>query len=180
MLYVIADWINSENGIQPSFPVDCSFLCLAGTSKNHSFGLFEINGFSDEQYALLALNAVPKSLSVALESCKIYPPALAKVARSIETMTVYSRDQFIRELETQIRKELEQQRNRPYLLARSRISEPGYRNEGEFVWIVAYQPKSTGREVTWVSSDYQIYSDAVSTFDLEPAWLTVRFNQGTA
>lgn len=178
MLYVLADWVNSEEGIHPSLPEECSFLCLAGTSKRHAFGLFEICDFPEDCYRQLASNAVPKPLAVALASCKAYPPALAKAARAIERLKDCSREEFIMELGAQIRKELEQQRHRPYVLARSRVTEPGYREVGEFVWVVAYRPEFAGREVAWVSSDYQIYSDAVGTFDLEPTWLAARFHQG--
>ena len=44
-------------------------------------------------------------------------------------------------------------------------------------WVVGYRPEAVGCEVSWLASDYQIYSDAVTSFDVDPAWLAERFGK---
>ena len=176
MAYVLANWVSSEEGFRPDLPENCSFRCLAGSSKNQTFGLFEITDFSDDQGEGSPRNAVPGSLAVLLDSCRAYPPALASAARDLATRTLMSPQDFNDELEQRLTEQLESQRSRPYVMAKSRASETGYRDVGEFVWIVAYNPKRVGQEITWVSSDYQLYSDSIVTFDIDSAWLAKRFD----
>lgn len=173
MLYVLADWTMSEEGASPDLPEDCSFLNIAGSSSDQSFGLFRVSDRSDEHHDRLRSQTVPKSLSVLLESCRAYPPALAGAVQDLGPMPP---EEFVRVMELRLLDQLNGQRAKPYLLARSRVGELGYRAEGEFVWVVAYRPERIGREVTWVASDYKVYSDAIDSFDLDPSWLAARFS----
>ncbi len=177
MKYVWANWISSERGHRPDLPEVCEFMCLAGSARKSPFGLFRIFNFELAEAVREQLSAAVASpaLEVLLDSCSAFPPALAGAARDLDAQGPMTQSQFASELERRLLSRLEGQREDPYVLARSRIGEIGYRDEGEFVWVVGYKPNRVDREVTWVASDFQVYSDDIRTFELEPEWLAMRF-----
>jgi hypothetical protein len=154
-MYIITEWKQTDDGYQPDLPAECSYLCLAGSAWNSAFG-------------------VPNSLASLLDSAISYPPSLALAADDLAKLTPLDRTTFLEQLETLLQRRLEQQRNSRHFLAKSLIDEVGYLNEGEYVWVINYSPQR--KEVTWVSSDYCIYSKPISDFDLDPTWTSERFS----
>lgn len=178
MKYVLADWVLSDEGARPDLPEGCSFLWIAGESRHQGYGLFDISGseLSKSDHDRLESRKVPKSLGVLLDSCRVYPPALAATLREIKEWGGISQSHFLAEFGRLLRIRLEQQPTKPFFLARSRVTETGYREEGEFVWVVGYNPSRIGGEVNWVASDFQEYTNAIDTFDLDPGWMALRFD----
>jgi hypothetical protein len=179
-MYILADWNASDEGFRPNLPENCGFQWLAGEAEVLGFGLFDVSGtdlLEPIRDSLLSRQVAP-ALAVLLDSCRVFPPALAGAVQELHLLGVMTRTRFVKELERLLSIRLEAQREKPFLLARSRISETGYRNEGEFVWVVNYNPDRVGKEVTWVASDFQVYVDAIGTFDLDATWLKSRFNLG--
>ena len=150
-------------------------MCLAGSARESPIGLFRIDDFELTEAARGRLSAavVSPSLEVLLDSCSAFPPALADAARDLDTLGPMTQAQFAWELERRLLARLEGQRENPYVLARSRIGETGYRDAGEFVW-VGYKPNRIGQEVTWVASDFQVYTDDIRSFELDSEWLAMR------
>jgi hypothetical protein len=175
LLYIFADWVLSENGYFPDLPENCGFLCLAGSSEYSSFGLFEVSNPSDEAREALRVRSVPPELELLLRSASNYPPALAGALHALNSLAISDRNVFMSELERLLRDRLNGQQYARHVLLRSLITEDGYREEGEYVWVVGYRPQAAGREVSWLASDYQVYSDAVESFDVSPTWLAERF-----
>lgn len=169
--YVLARWVQTPDGWEPTLPPECGFLCLAGGTRS-SVGLFSI---LDEVEPGELVSRVPKSLAYLLDSAQGYPPALASAREHMDRLGAMEPLEFASEMERVLREALLQQRDRNHCLIASRIDETGYRSAGDFVWVVSYNAGRKGSEVTWISSDYQFYCDDVESFDVDPAWLARRF-----
>jgi len=125
------------------------------------------------------LRAIPKGLENLLRAGRVYKPALAIanevggwVASGDPTKTeAEAVEKFTRIL----RYELEYQRERPFFLAKAlQPCHIGYRFPGDYVWIIDYDPNRE-EQILWVTSDYELYSDAVTDFDVDVAYLAERF-----
>jgi hypothetical protein len=60
---------------------------------------------------------------------------------------------------------LQMQATDRYLLAEATREEIGYLTPGEFCWVLKYYPES--QAVSWVSDDYNTYTNPVSDFRLD-------------
>jgi hypothetical protein len=175
MSFLLADNVRTDNGNEPSLPAGCGFLLLASIRGESSFSLYDVMLPEGAEATGPGYREVPGSLAILLESGRQFPPALAGAVRELEALGPISREEFLHEMEIRLRRRFDEQPTSPHLLVRSRIDECGYRSVGEYVWVVAYQPERVGREITWIASDFQVYSDAVDTFDVDPGKLAERF-----
>lgn len=100
---------------------------------------------------------------------------MAIAAHTVAELRLNTRSAFVAELERLLREQLEDQRTAPCVLVRCREGACGYQNGGEHVWVIGYRSHTVGQEVVWVTGDYQIYTDDVNLFDVEPGWLADRF-----
>ena len=179
---ITARFEEEEGGVEPDLPDHIYSNLLAFMGNDPSTGL---------SYPALCLVRWPRSepeperlkpvseeLARLLKAGMIYPPAIA-IAR--DTMGWFGDAENESEAEVAerfmnaLRDELENQRNRPFFLAKSLTCEPiGYRNRGDYCWILRYNP--TEEEPLWyVSGDYFAYTCPVTDFDVDVAYLCERF-----
>jgi hypothetical protein len=118
---------------------------------------------------------LPKSLSNLLETAVGFPPALVGACRKMKLIQTNDLEYFNSVFEGHLIELLESQKKSPACLLRSSIYEPGYRDLGEFLWVIRFDESKVGKEVTWISYDFQVYQDDVASFDVDPIWLSNRF-----
>ncbi len=111
------------------------------------------------------IHVIPDSINRLLRYAETYPPALAlarsKVAR-IDLDEEYAGSQFLVSYSYLVLSYLEDRKALPFFKATNRVNEWGYRRKGENYWIVGYR---TGL-VNWVSSDFHVYTDDVTGFEV--------------
>ena len=124
------------------------------------------------------LKAVSNELALLLEAGMIYPPAIALARDAVGWLSGTedaSEAEAVERFTNALRDEIENQRNRPFFLARSLVWHYiAYVKPGDYCWILRYDP--TQEEPLWyVSRDYFAYTCPVEEFDVDVAYLCERF-----
>ncbi|MCA9442083.1 MAG: hypothetical protein KC964_14850 [Candidatus Omnitrophica bacterium] len=129
---------------------------------------------------------MPEYLEVLIRSGEKYPPALALAIHHSYSATFSSKEALANALAQKLEHFLENQRTFPFVLAKALKSQGVWIREGEYLWIVDVRKSKTmidykkekGKLVVqaegdeefllacWVSSDFEIFQDPVSYFDL--------------
>ena len=169
-MYCFARWRHSTRGLTPDVPASCPFLVVA-----HHW---------DSQWCLLSLGTgihrlpprtqpTTQELRQLLESSEAFPPALALAAHELKRRRRPQRspDEISDALVRSLRRHLRRQPSTPYLLAEARRTELGYLDAGDFVWIlgIRFDPRSRRYLASWVSSDFNIYSNPARDFRIPKA-----------
>ena len=100
---------------------------------------------------------------------------MAGALRAIEKLEWKEKEDFCSKLQVLLQDRLDKQRTANHVLIRSRKEDVGYREVGDYVWVVGYKHQEMFGEVYWLTADYQVYSDSVESFDVDPVWLRDRF-----
>ena len=125
------------------------------------------------------LRLVSTDLKRLLRAGRVYKPALA-IANEVGSWAASgnptkTEEVAVEKLTRTLQYELDHQRERPFFLVKALKScDIGYRFPGDYVWIVDYQPERK-EPIWWVTSDYWLYTDAVTDFDVDVAYLAERF-----
>lgn len=125
------------------------------------------------------LRPVAGDLEKLLRAGRVYKPALA-IANEVGSWTASgdptkTEAEAVEKFTNSLRYELDYQRERPFFLAEA--LQPcyiGYRYLGDYVWIIDYDPNRE-EQILWVTSDYELYSDVVTDFDVDVGYLAERF-----
>ena len=163
---------SSEGGWEPNLSIDASFALLADPGNHPAqIGLFCVDPY-DLDADVTDGWPVSDELEALLYSAESYPPAMA-ITREVIPRLCRGRDISVEEfaaiLIRPLTLALQSQPDNGFILAESLVDKLGYRMCGEFAWVLDYDP---GRDlVSWVSSDYFIYTDAASGFGLEKSAL---------
>ncbi len=110
-----------------------------------------------------------------LEAAKQYAPALALTREWLAGQKPTARDTLQQALINRLRHALQRQPTAPYFMAQALVSEPGYKYEGTFYWVVGHRPTQPDAEVEWVSRDFFVYQDPLTHFDVDRAMLEEHF-----
>lgn len=113
------------------------------------------------------MTPVPDELWEMLATAESYAPAMALARNDMRRLQAASQTEFVEALMKSLRSHLAAQRDQRFFLALSRQTETGYRSAGSYYWIVGYRPDRQQREISWVSRDFYIYSDAVESFEVD-------------
>lgn len=180
--YRFVPWRYASEGecYEPDLPEEVKCELIADLTRSQPRDAIYLLWWDEETPEPLGVRAVPDSLVELLESATAYPPALA-IARDVRFRKDFddrSEEEAVEEFTTVLRDELNQQRDRPFFLARA-LADPsgfdGYKSEGHYYWIVGYRPERVGREVSWVSRDFFVYQDPITDFDVDVAYPAERF-----
>lgn len=173
-MYYFIRWRHTKEGYEPELPEDVPFMMLAEpgpASGGAEYALFECD-LPEELEESGLISEVPDELSELLDSAKDYPPALALARDELNCDQSCSETDFAKILAHKLTYHLEKQIDSPFLMAKAKNSEVGYRYAGGYYWIVGY----TGEMVLWVSRDYHVYKDPVGEFELNLADTKGRFD----
>ncbi len=123
------------------------------------------------------LRPVSADLKRLLRAGHVYKPALAIANNACgrDASEGQSEAEVVEKFTHVLRYELDHQRERPFFLAKA--LQPcyiGYRFPGDYVWIIDYDPDEE-EPVWWVTSDYELYTDVVTDFDVDVTYLAERF-----
>ncbi len=124
------------------------------------------------------LRAVPKGLENLLRAGQVYPPALA-IANEVGSWAASgdptkTEAEAVEKFTRVLRYELENQRSRPFFLAKAVPLDKGDLWPGDYYWIIDYDA-SEERPIWWVTSDYWLYTASVTDFDVDVAYLVEQF-----
>jgi len=112
---------------------------------------------------------VPARLGRLLQSAKRYYPALALARESLEADSDHlpcDKEQYAERLADEMERHLKAQRDTPYFMAQAvKPCLTGYRFAGEYVWVVAYDPRL--KHVFWVTDDYFVYDSPLAHFVID-------------
>ena len=164
--YYLVDYVKWGRNSRPALPDGTGFLLLAAPGCDPRWGVFAVDR---ELQPSDQVRPVPIELQRLLQAAEQYPPAmaLARDALSIEFDGEQPTDElFCIRYAACLDEYLTQQGSAPYVFAKAIGDELGYLRRGEFYWVLRYLRGS--RTVAWVSSDYFVYHNPVSDFDLSP------------
>lgn len=168
-MFFVTEWLHTEGeGWAPDIPEGTGFCHLGGDSPASRWGIFKTR-YDFNKDISPAVN-VPVSTSILLHSAKGYPPAMALMKDTLNSSEADAKTKYhsVKELlaagESALRLHLGREREARYVLTECKVGQPGYVQEGEFVWVVGWNPEK--RKVRWVASDYEIYGDSIDDFAL--------------
>ena len=124
------------------------------------------------------LRPVSSDLKQLLRAGQVYKPALA-IANEVGSWA-YSGDPTKTEAEAVekftrvLRYELENQRSRPFFLAKAIPPNKGELWPGDYYWIIDYEPAKK-EPIWWVTDDYWLYTASITDFEVDAAYLAERF-----
>ncbi len=176
-MYCFIRWKRTEAGYAPDVPEGVGFLVLAEparASDGPEFGLMECclpEGCEESK----GMYEVSDDLEELLDSAKAYPPALALMREDLAPDECPSEIEFARRLVERLIFHLQRQIRSPFLMAKAKRTEFGYKQAGGYYWIVGYKDES----VLWVSRDYQVYRDPLGDFELDVSEVERRFHGTT-
>jgi|GEM_PF-2263421 len=171
-----------EQGFEPALPdnIYSELLAFMGDEpESHSPypALYLVRWPSDAPEPP-GMQSVSNELALLLEAGMSYPPAIAIARNAVrrprgigEANPAEAAERFT----SALREEIENQRNRPFFLAKSLVWHYiAYVKPGDYCWILRYDP--TKKEPLWyVSRDYFAYTCPVGEFDVDIAYLCERF-----
>ena len=166
MRYGYANWEPDPSGGRgPKLPPNHGFLLVAEPGYASEWALFRVD--LADYTRREGLTPITDELDGLLLSGEMYPPALA-LARD-EVMEHFSGrvashaefDGFYRE---RLRHHLAAQDTAGYLMARCLRGQGIYLRKDSYYWLIDYMPEREA--VRWVSSDYFVYTDPASDFEV--------------
>ena len=176
-----------EPGMEPDLPnhIYCellAFLCNE-PSSGLSYPALGLVRWPENESEPQGLKPVSEELATLLEAGRIYPPAIAIARNAIGWLSGTedaSQAESVKRFTIALRDELENQRSRPFFLAKSLVwHHIAYVQPGDYCWILRYDPKR--EEPLWyVSRDYFAYTCPVEEFDVDVAYLCERFGVSPA
>ncbi len=171
-----------EQGVESDLPDHIYFELLAFLGSDPSSGLnhpaLGLVRWPENEPEPQGLEPVSEELAILLEAGQIYPPAIAIARDAVGWLSGtedVSQTEAVKRFTNALRDELENQRNRPFFLARSLVWHyTAYVKPGDYCWILRYDP--TEEEPLWyVTRDYFAYTCPVEEFDVDVAYLCERF-----
>ncbi len=173
---------DEEQGFEPDLPdhIYSELLAFMGDEPNSGspYPALYLVRWPENETEPQGLEPVSEELAILLEAGQIYPPAIA-IARGAVRQVIGTEDasqaEAVGRFTSVLRNELENQRNRPFFLAKSLVwHHIAYVKPGDYCWILCYDPKRA--EPLWyVSHDYFAYTCPVEEFDVDVAYLCERF-----
>ena len=173
-MFCYVDWQNEGETKFPALTDGIGYVLLAEPSYISDFALLECDlpyDFCDTTQ----IQRVSEQLADLLESAKRYPPALALIRDEFNGTEPLSREGFTAQLVERLCLHLQNQRKRPFFLAKAIVTELGYKYAGQYYWVVGFRPHSPDHLIGWVSDDYHVYHDPIEHFDITVADLETRF-----
>jgi len=166
MPYCYMELVISRAGDRcPDFPAGVGFLVLADPGRNAAWALYEYTLPHDLE-SWKPTESPGQRLEALIDSAKGYPPALA-LARDEMTSTFRerqpSRNEFEEAYAESLASNLGSQPNSGFILACAIRDEPGYLDAGSWYWLLRLAGADS---VRWVSTDFHVYTNALSDFDL--------------
>jgi len=167
MGYYFADWMASpQEGRELQIPDSLEYRLLASPGCYAPWAICYV-GLSVDQTLAPGFREVSDELFVLLTSAEGYPPAMAlarnEVGKKWDGLRP-TQQQFAASLAESLRQHLREQPQVNYRLAEAVREDLGYLSKGEFCWVLQYSPAL--KKVRWVSSDYFVYENAASDFNL--------------
>ena len=171
-----------EQGFEPDLPdhVYCELLAFMGNEpvSGLNYPALSLVRWPKNEPEPQGLKPVSEELALLLEAGMIYPPAIAIARDAVGWLSGTedaSQPEAVERFTNALRDELENQRNRPFFLAKSLVWHYiAYVQPGDYCWILRYDP--TKQEPLWyVSRDYFAYTCPVEEFDVDVAYLRKRF-----
>ena len=173
---------DEEQGVEPDLPdhIHCELLAFLGNEpvSGLHYPALGLVRWPKNESAPQGLKPVSEELAVLLEAGVIYPPAIA-IARDAVGWLSGTEDASeaaaVERFTNALRDELENQRNRPFFLAKSLVWHYiAYVKTGDYCWILGYD--ASEKEPLWfVSGDYFAYTCHAEEFDVDVAYLCERF-----
>lgn len=162
-MYCFANWKGNDDSRdkEPDLPETVQDYICIWSNWDCPWAIFEVD--IDEPEPQLSL--VSEDLETLLDSAQIYPPALALALYELEQETPANRSGFDVRFCALLRQLLRNQGQDPYILLETKEDEMGYLQKGEFVWAIRYFPETN--EISWVSDDYQIYTNPAKDFEVD-------------
>lgn len=173
---------DEERGVEPDLPdhIYCELLAFMGNepSSGVNYPALGLVRWPKNEPEPPGLTPVSKELALLLEAGIIYPPAIAIARDAVGWLSGTedgSQAEAVTRFTNALRDELENQRNRPFFLAKSLVWHYiAYVKPGDYCWILRYDP--TQEEPLWyVTRDYFVYTCPVAEFDVDVAYLRERF-----
>ena len=173
---------DEEQGCEPDLPdhIYSELLALMGNEPdaNLPHPAIHLVRWPADAPEPAGLKAVSEELALLLEAGMMYPPAIA-IARDavgwFGEVKEESEAEAAARFTNALRDEIENQRNRPFFLAKSLVWHyTAYVQPGDYCWILRYDPSQ--EEALWyVSHDYFAYTCSVEEFEVDVAYLCERF-----
>jgi hypothetical protein len=163
--YFVVRYEASDDGWAPAVPVATSYLALAGPVGDTHLAVIE----SSELSVGHGVFAVGPELSGVIDGAKSFPPAMALAREAFDAMRPAPGDEssaveaYVDALEAN----LSMRGGGQWLAVTALGDETGYLIRGE-TYLVRPSSVEDGT-IEWVSSDYFVYRNAVSDFDLPPS-----------
>ncbi|ACL05738.1 hypothetical protein Dalk_4053 [Desulfatibacillum aliphaticivorans] len=127
--------------------------CLCLVSYDEDAGIHETTEWADARLSQL-LNSARNN----------YPPALAVSLHNVELEGHASKREYAESLSGHLEKLLQEQSTHPFILAEALVTDPGYLDKGDFVWVIRYKPETD--KILWVSNDFFIFANPAEHFAL--------------
>ena len=171
-MYHFVDLIDSndvEGAKEPDIPGCVISFRAKYPSSLESTWCFCDSVFDADDVRLLDLEKVSDELTILLDSAKSYAPAYALSFSTVNSIWPQTKKEYEHNLINALRDQLQKQSENGFFLCEAKFQEAGFLSKGEFVWVVKYIPEI--KEILWVSSDYEIYQDPMSKFNLNESSL---------
>lgn len=173
---------DEEQGVEPDLPdhIHSELLAFMGHDpvSGASYPALHLVRWPNNAPEPLGMKPVSEELALLLRAGMIYPPAIAIARDAVgwfgevkEESDAEAAERFTNAL----REEIENQRNRPFFLAKSLVWHYiAYVKPGDYCWILRYDPTQE-EPLLYVSRDYFAYTCRVEEFDVDVAFLCERF-----
>lgn len=196
MPFAFIELITRDGYRSPDVPEGTSYLMLAEPGHGAPWAVYDYR-LPPEAEGWRPRLPLSDELDGLLASGTRYPPALALARDEMSAAfrgATPSQAAFEAAYISALAGHLGRQREAGYLLARAKADQPGYLTRGEWYWVVGIvegdalraEPLHRGEQTSpsgfdfllqvvpnsksarWVSSDYEVYQDPVSDFELDP------------
>ena len=149
--------------LAPDLPGVDGYGVLAGGGDAGAWTLCRVH-VKNPRRGSTRIRTASAELADLIASCSDCPAPIALASRALRQLPGVHRDlaQFQTYLCKLLRHFLVLRRKGAFIAAKSKRDELGYREKGDIVWLV----RKDGANVTWASSDAQLYSDLADEFAL--------------
>ena len=159
------------NGREADLPKEVNNYLLLADSRSSEWNLYQCDYDNEE---ILLDNLVSNELKLLIESAKRFPPVLALTRDDISHKFVDinpSLPQFQSAIIKSLKRRLNISSKRRFFLVEATNSEIGYLYESEWYWVIGVSKDKS--LLYWVSDDYFIYTNPISSFNISDEQLAV-------
>jgi hypothetical protein len=161
MTYYVVEYVDGPQGAHPPIPDGVGFMTLAGPVPDSRLALIEsAAGLGN------VVSPIPDGSAAAIDAAKAYPPALAAAREGVADAesTVRTPETLMAAYLGSMQRALAARGADDWVPGVATVDELGYLRRGEAVWVRSRL--STDGRADWVSSDYFVYRNPASDFDL--------------